>query len=983
MDNLLTIVTFVLLISIWTSAIDVGPIAKARCRARCLQETLRAPYDDNSCFKRKSCDVCWKMCEPLVLRPEIFSEICHNGDKCQKGCRVACDFKANILNTASPSTGQWTFSMEPVVVPFKSTQKIEIAWDTPTSELVSGNRQAFVYVLMAKEPVGTPQTRAWTEVIQTASRNVVLKREILLHSTEFWLVAVTENGTATDVHFQENDKLITEVVYPPSGSLIASTNRGSSVNTPIQVNYTITEDPLDTTLSALVQWSNPPIPLGEGDAYTVTWFMENCQVWDYSPPCDQPADHYSHTVFYSKDKEPSYVIKSLMYNSLYNVVVELSLASRKTKKRWYGEVNFKTELCEEVDTKTYTKCNHNYIVNQGSAVTDPNKAGSSWSTNTDTVDDEEDPLVWYLNIVSMTYDIDTDRVTANVSWTVPYNTSYIRGYSVAWKLVDTDSYKLDSSYKHTVTNQSYYVMSLDPNKEYEVQVVPVFKDNNEGSFIGNNQESERLIFNTTWYKSMPPTPRTGMRRDQPTVKQSKMQGVLDKVIIGIAMIASITLLGLIMLFVYKKRHSFKDIIITKSTVAKSNSYKSNVGCKVDYSNQLLVISDEWELDPRLLKFSSPIGQGAFGKVVTGYYENQRVAIKLVRDSAPLSYKEDLLAEINLMKRIGSHPNIVSMSGACTLSEPIALVMEYVPYGNLQNFLKKCRLEGDFQKRIGRPSEVVYSLMDESGGIDSGVITPADMLSFARQTAMAMEYLAAKKYVHRDLAARNVLLGYDKIVKVCDFGLSRDIYNDNQYHKITSGKLPLKWMAIESLRDRIFTTQSDVWSFGILMWEIITMGGSPYPNIALADLYYVLANGYRMEKPSNCSSELYTIMRQCWIESPSERPNFTDLRVQIEQLLSRDRNYLDLDNIDAPLSTSESSSSPKSDDSDTMSLLNTRPSAHRVIPGQSSRRPGTNSPGTSRSGPQKTVTIATDPVTVVCIENSDQWYMKGAESETSS
>lgn len=114
------------------------------------------------------------------------------------------------------------------------------------------------------------------------------------------------------------------------------------------------------------------------------------------------------------------------------------------------------------------------------------------------------------------------------------------------------------------------------------------------------------------------------------------------------------------------------------------------------------------------------------------------------------------------------------------------------------------------------------------------------------------------------------------------------------------------------------------------------------------------------------------MRQCWIEVPTDRPNFTDLRVQIEQLLSRDRNYLDLDNIDAPLSTSENSSSPKSDDSDTMSLINSKPLVHRVIPGQSSWKQETSSPGTSRSVPQKTVTIATDPVTVVCIENSDQW-----------
>ncbi|KAH9492329.1 Fibroblast growth factor receptor 1 [Bulinus truncatus] len=175
--------------------------------------------------------------------------------------------------------------------------------------------------------------------------------------------------------------------------------------------------------------------------------------------------------------------------------------------------------------------------------------------------------------------------------------------------------------------------------------------------------------------------------------------------------------------------------------------------------------------------------------------------------------------------------------------------------------------------------------------------------------MLDEYLSEKKYVHRDLAARNVLIHYNKVVKVCDFGLSRDIFNDNHYKKLTNGKLPLKWMAIESLRDRIFTTQSDVWSFGILLWEIVTMGASPYPNVALADLYFVLSTGYRMDKPSNCSDELYAIMRSCWEDESTDRPTFTQLRFMLEELLTEDRDYLVLEDIDVPITNSDNSSTP--------------------------------------------------------------------------
>lgn len=152
-------------------------------------------------------------------------------------------------------------------------------------------------------------------------------------------------------------------------------------------------------------------------------------------------------------------------------------------------------------------------------------------------------------------------------------------------------------------------------------------------------------------------------------------------------------------------------------------------------------------------------------------------------------------------------------------------------------------------------------------------------------------MSSLRVIHRDLAARNVLVCDNKLVKVSDFGLSRDVYENNIYCKQGAGRLPMRWMALESLTHQIYTTESDVWSFGVLLWEIVTFGQYPYPEVSNADLLTFLKKGQRMVKPPHCGTELYRIMLDCWKENPKNRPTFTELKETLDDLLEDALNYV--------------------------------------------------------------------------------------------
>ncbi|XP_031163291.1 megakaryocyte-associated tyrosine-protein kinase isoform X1 [Sander lucioperca] len=267
------------------------------------------------------------------------------------------------------------------------------------------------------------------------------------------------------------------------------------------------------------------------------------------------------------------------------------------------------------------------------------------------------------------------------------------------------------------------------------------------------------------------------------------------------------------------------------------------------SAELELSKSGWLLDITKLKLGDNIGEGEFGAVYEGDYMGQRVAVKTIKCDVTA---QAFLQETTVMTKL-QHKNLVRLLGVI-LHKGLHIVTELMAKGNLVNFLRT----------RGR-----------------SVVNSVQLLCFALDVCEGMEYLESKKFVHRDLAARNVLVSDDSMAKVSDFGLTKvdSKVSDN-------AKLPVKWTAPEALKKEKFSTKSDVWSYGILLWEIFSYGRQPYPKMSLKEVKERVEGGYRMEAPEDCPPSVYSVMRICWEQEPRRRPTFHKLREKLEREMGK-------------------------------------------------------------------------------------------------
>uniref|UniRef100_A0A4W5JTV9 receptor protein-tyrosine kinase n=1 Tax=Hucho hucho TaxID=62062 RepID=A0A4W5JTV9_9TELE len=355
------------------------------------------------------------------------------------------------------------------------------------------------------------------------------------------------------------------------------------------------------------------------------------------------------------------------------------------------------------------------------------------------------------------------------------------------------------------------------------------------------------------------------------------------VVMGIA--ASLALIGFIVYaIIFRQRETCFGYVPIVLPVHVREYYQS-----LSTVNSL-VISDELKqklqdvmVDRHKLTLGKTLGEGEFGSVMEGLLVHQQTVLKVAVKTMKISIctrteMEDFLGEAACMKEF-DHPNVMRLLGVCLQAaerggypSPV-VILPYMKHGDLHSFLLYSRL-GD--NPLSLPSQMLVKFMTD--------------------IARGMEYLSNKRFIHRDLAARNCMLNENMTVCVADFGLSKKIYNGDYYRQGRISKMPVKWIAIESLADRVYTTKSDVWSFGVTTWEIATRGQTPYPGVENSEIYDYLRQGNRLKQPPGCLDTIYFLMFSCWLLSPKDRPGFPSLRCDLEKALEEMPEQEDADDL---------------------------------------------------------------------------------------
>ncbi|KAM4753840.1 tyrosine-protein kinase Fer isoform 3-T17 [Cyanocitta cristata] len=268
-----------------------------------------------------------------------------------------------------------------------------------------------------------------------------------------------------------------------------------------------------------------------------------------------------------------------------------------------------------------------------------------------------------------------------------------------------------------------------------------------------------------------------------------------------------------------------------------------------------VVKDKkWVLNHEDVTLGELLGKGNFGEVYKGTLKDKTpVAVKTCKEDLPQELKIKFLSEARILKQY-DHPNIVKLIGVCTQRQPIYIVMELVPGGDFLSFLRKKKDE----------------------------LKTKQLVKFSLDAASGMAYLESKNCIHRDLAARNCLVGESNILKISDFGMSRQ-EDDGVYSSSGLKQIPIKWTAPEALNYGRYTSESDVWSFGILLWETFSLGVCPYPGMTNQQAREQVEKGYRMSAPQKCPEEIHKIMQRCWDYKPENRPKFSEIQKELSSI----------------------------------------------------------------------------------------------------